>query len=37
MADEFYMALVYSGDHYILNDYEDVPWQYIVPKEGASI
>ena len=38
MADELYMALVYSGDHYTLNDdEEDGPWQYTVPKEGTSI
>lgn len=37
-ADQLYMALVYSGDHYALNDYdEDGPWQYVVPDEGTSI
>lgn len=36
-ADQLHMALVYGGDQYAMNDDEDGPWQYIIPKEGTAL
>lgn len=36
-ADQLYMALVFGGDQYAMNNEEDGPWKYVIPKEGTAL
>ncbi len=37
-GNDIHMALAYSGDQYVLNDFTGTDnWQYVVPKEGTAV